>query len=107
MKSWRVFPALAFLLFAFTKLTGCSTSPALQVWHSEPGIIERGLTMELVPTETGSESVRIGGDSTEGATFTGSVELTAEGRSLSLKEMRWATVRGKSSRIVGIGFWQW
>ena len=87
--SSRHLPAGAFLLITMACLTACSTSPAPRVWRSEPGLIERGLTVELMPPETGSESVRIRGDSIEGATFTGSARLTADGRILSLTAMRW------------------
>ena len=85
--SSRALPACAILLIIFTSLTGCSTSPALRVWKSEHGVIDRGLTVELGSTET--ESVRIYGDSIEGATFTGNVQLTADGRVLSITEMHW------------------
>jgi hypothetical protein len=87
--SSRVLPACAFLLITFTLLTGCSTSPGLRIWQSEPGVVDRGLTVELVSTETGTGSIRIYGDSIEGATFTGSVQPTEGGRILSITEMHW------------------
>ena len=89
MVSSRAFPACALLLITFASLTRCSTSPGQRVWQSEPGVIERGLTVELGSAETGTERVRIYGDSIEGATFTGSVQSTGGGRIVSLTEMHW------------------
>jgi len=89
MVSGRAFPACAILLIAVTRLTGCSTFAALEVWHSEPGVTGASLTIELGSTEPGTESVRIHGGSIEGATFTGNAERTPDGRVLSITEMRW------------------
>jgi len=74
---------------AFSCLFGCSTFPAQQAWKSEPGVLDRGLTIERGPSKEGTAIFRIFGASVEGATFTGKARLSQNGWSLSLEEMHW------------------